>query len=177
MTLHRFGLNLRDVVADDDAMLLRIYADTRGDEMALLDWPDAEKDEFLRRQFTAQSVYYRQNYPDARYQMILIDGRPAGRLYVDRSAVEMRIMDIALLPDYRGRGIGGTLMNVLLSEAGMHGIPVRIHVERSNPAMDWYLRLGFSPVEERGLYLLMEWRRENVPPMHADLGERLAETS
>ena len=77
---------------------------------------------------------------------------------VDRGPVEIRILDIALLPEYRGRGIGTAMLEELLTEARESGVPVRMHVERSNPAQSLYTRLGFEPVEERGLYYLLEWR-------------------
>ena len=87
---------------------------------------------------------------------MLVDGEPAGRLYVARWKKELRIVDIALLPEHRGRGIGAELLRELLEEADAAGKPVTIHVERENPAMGLYQRLGFSPKREVGPYLLLE---------------------
>jgi len=83
-----------------------------------------------------------------------------GRLYVDRWADEIRIIDIALLPQYRGRGIGRAILESLLDEAASRdrGRVVRIHVEHMNPAMRLYVRLGFYEIEDKGIYKLMEWR-------------------
>ena len=88
--------------------------------------------------------------------MLLVDGEPAGRLYVHRDDDEILIVDIALLPPYRGRGIGTALVREVLDEADASGRPVRIHVEHQNPAMTLYRRLGFERVDESGPYLLME---------------------
>jgi ribosomal protein S18 acetylase RimI-like enzyme len=109
-------------------------------------------------QFEAQHRHYHENYTDTSYDVILVDGRPAGRLYVARWERELRIVDIALLPSQRGRGVGSSIVEGLIAEAEAEGKPVTIHVERENPAMSLYGRLGFSPARENGPYLLM--RRE-----------------
>lgn len=84
-----------------------------------------------------------------------MDGANAGRLYVHRSHGLLHIIDIALLPKMRGRGIGTRILNDLLTEAGAAGSSVRIYVENFNPARRLYERLGFRAIEERGLHLLM----------------------
>ncbi len=87
--------------------------------------------------------------------MILVGGEPAGRLYVARWAEELRIVDIALLPRFRGRGVGTTLLRGLMDEADAAGKPLSIHVEVNNPARSLYDRLGFEEAEDRGVYVLM----------------------
>ncbi len=86
-----------------------------------------------------------------------MEGEPIGRLYLDRRPGELRIIDIALLSEQRGAGIGGALMQTVLDEAALLGKPVRIHVEKNNPAMHLYDRIGFRQVEDQGVYWLMEW--------------------
>lgn len=141
----------------DDEFLLNVYASTRTDEMKLVDWTEAQKIAFLRMQFQAQSRYYVENYPGAAFQLILLDGEPVGRLYIHRRQDEIRIMDIALLPEHRRRGIGTFLLNQILEEAKSNSVPVTIHVEQFNPAMQLYERLGFYMKEDRGVYRLLEW--------------------
>src|SRR6185437_16635571 len=104
----------------------------------------------------AQDAYYREHYASAAFDVIEVDGEPAGRLYVARWDHDIRIIDIALLPEYRGRGIGTALLRELLAEAAADGKRLSIHVELNNPARRLYERLGFVQVEERGVYLLME---------------------
>ncbi|HEX9987956.1 MAG TPA: GNAT family N-acetyltransferase [Chloroflexia bacterium] len=147
----------RPITSDDEALLYRIYASTRVEELALTNWDDAQKAAFLMMQFTAQHRYYQEHYSDATFEVILVDGQPAGRLYVGRWPEEIRIVDIALLPEYRNAGIGTTLLKGILEEAAQTGRRVSIHVERFNPAMRLYERLGFSTVGEHGVYYLMEW--------------------
>jgi ribosomal protein S18 acetylase RimI-like enzyme len=133
-----------------------VYASTRAEELAVAPWDDAQKDAFLRSQFEAQDAWYREHYADASFDVIVVDGEPAGRLYVHRGDREIRIVDIALLPEHRGIGIGTTLLRDLLAEADAAGKRVTIHVERFNPARRLYERLGFSIAEDRGIYLFLE---------------------
>jgi ribosomal protein S18 acetylase RimI-like enzyme len=119
-------------------------------------WDDAAKEAFLRMQFSAQDTWYHDQMPDASYQVVLVGGEPAGRLYVDRREDEIRIVDISLLPEYRGRGLGTALLRELLDEADATARRVTIHVERFNRALGLYRRLGFGQVEDQGVYLLLE---------------------
>ena len=119
-------------------------------------WDDAQKDAFLRAQFDAQDAWWRENYKGASFDVVVVDGEPAGRLYVHRGASELRIVDIALLPEHRGSGIGTALLDNLLAEADAAGKSVTIHVERMNPALRLYERLGFALAEDKGVYLFLE---------------------
>ena len=92
----------------DRELLIAVYASTRAEELAPVPWDDAQKDAFIRMQFAAQDRYWREQKPGAEFCVVLVDGEPAGRLYLDRRADEIRIVDIALLPAWRGRGIGTT---------------------------------------------------------------------
>ena len=107
-------------------------------------------------QFDAQDAWWRENYGDARFEVILVEGELAGRLYVHRSRSEIRIVDIALLPEHRGNGVGTRLLEDLLAEGDADGKSVTIHVERMNPALRLYERLGFSVGEDKGVYLFLE---------------------
>lgn len=151
-------VELRDVVPADRPFLRAVYASTREDELARTGWTRAQKDEFLDQQFAAQDLHYTRNYDNATYSVIVVDGYPAGRLYVARWPAEIRIIDIALLPAARGRGVGTGLLRELIDEAAGAGRRLTIHVERENPALQLYERLGFARVEERGPYYLMELR-------------------
>ena len=149
-------LTLRPIADGDLPLLERIYAGTR-DDLARLDWSIAEKDAFLARQFLAQHRDYRDRFADASFDLIVDGDEPVGRLYVRRTAEEFRLIDLALLPEHRGRGIGGALLRGLLHEAAARDVPVRLCVERLNPAAAWYARLGFRRVGGDGLYDALEW--------------------
>jgi ribosomal protein S18 acetylase RimI-like enzyme len=151
-------VTFRPIAPDDMELLLRIYRSTREEELAMvLDWTEEMKAAFVRQQFEAQHAWYQEHYQGAQLEVILVDGAPAGRLYVHRRNREIRLVDITLLPEFRQGGIGTSLLRDLLAEGEAAGKPVTIHVEVFNPAMRLYERLGFRPIEERGPYRLMEW--------------------
>jgi ribosomal protein S18 acetylase RimI-like enzyme len=154
----RERISFRPETDDDREFLYRLYVSTREQEMRMVPWPDEQKSSFLRMQFNAQTTHYKKNYTDADYSIILVDGKPAGRLYLHQQTRDLRIMDIVLAPEWRGSGIGTMLLREIMDRAGTAGDSVSIHVERDNPAMRLYERLGFRPVNEYGVYYLMEWR-------------------
>ncbi len=149
-------IELRPVQPADGELLFRVYAGTREAELAVVPWDAAQKEAFLRAQFDAQTRWYREHYAGASHDVVLVDGEAAGRLYVYRGGTEIRIVDIALLPDRRGEGVGSTLLRDLLAEADAAGKRVTIHVERLNPALRLYERLGFRLAEDKGIHLLLE---------------------
>jgi len=154
------SLRLRPITPEDDSFLAGLYASTRAEELAVTGWSDEDKGVFCRRQFDAQTAHYRENYPGASLQVIERAGEPLGRLYVARWEREIRIMDIALLPGHRGAGIGSQFLRELQKEARSAGKSLTIHVERFNPALRLYERLGFQMVEDKGVYLLMKWESD-----------------
>jgi len=112
---------------------------------------------FVRSQFAAQQEHYAQKYPAASHDIILFEGRQVGRLYVARLDQEIRIVDITLLPRERNAGIGSYLIRQLLDEANRSGKVTRIYVEEFNPSLRLFERLGFSPIEQHGIHLLLQW--------------------
>lgn len=155
-TLALQNIILRPISADDMTFLYRVYADTRGDELAVTGWNDAQKEAFLITQFEAQHRYYQEYYAGATFQVILHEGQPIGRLYLAHGPDELRVIDIALLPSYRSQGIGTTILTAILAEGQRLALPVRLHVERFNPALRLYIRLGFRQIADKGMYYLME---------------------
>jgi ribosomal protein S18 acetylase RimI-like enzyme len=149
-------VRLRPVAEGDRAFLVELYASTREEELAHVPWDEATRRAFIEHQFAAQDAHYRGNYPGASLDVIEVDGAPAGRLYVHRGPSDIRIMDIALAPPFRGRGIGTELLRSLMAEADASQRKLSIHVEQNNPARSLYDRLGFEPAGEHGVYVLME---------------------
>lgn len=135
-----------------------LYASTRTEELAPVPWSDEEKREFLARQFAAQHDHYLKHYPDAERLVVAREGESIGRLYLDRWSDQHRIVDIAFLPGARGKGFGTALLGDIVEAAEVERKPVTIHVERMNPALSFYRRLGFESVADKGVYLLLEHR-------------------
>jgi ribosomal protein S18 acetylase RimI-like enzyme len=150
-------VGLRPVCDADEPFLMSVYGSTREEELALVPWTAEQKQSFVEMQFEAQSAHYSEHYAGMTSNVVLIDGEPAGRLLVARWSGEIRIVDIALLPGFRGRGAGGRLLAELMDEAAGTGKRLSIHVERYNRALGLYRRLGFEPAGGTGVYLRLEW--------------------
>lgn len=161
--MSQLAVTLRPTSVADEDFLLRVYASTRATELALTGWGESACDVFIRMQFNAQATHYRQQWPASEHSVIEVRSQggmhPVGRLWVDRRADAVHVLDIALLPDWRNRGIGATCLGRLMREGSQHDQALTIQVEQGNPARRLYDRLGFQPVgPQRGLHQLMAWR-------------------
>ncbi|HQN06411.1 MAG TPA: GNAT family N-acetyltransferase [Thermoanaerobaculia bacterium] len=153
---------LRPAEPADRELLFRVYASTREEELAPVPWPPETKEAFLRQQFDAQDAWWRANYDGASFEVVVADGRDVGRLYLWEGPSEVRIVDVALLPQARRGGIGTSLVRDVQARASAAGKSVTIHVERMNPALRLYERLGFRLVEDKGVYLFLSWSGDAV---------------
>ncbi len=150
------GLSFRIEVEKDVSFLTELYGSTRAKELTHVPWTTAQKAAFLAQQFQAQRSHYRKYYAGAVWLIVERAGSPIGRLYLDFSSREVRIIDITLAPAARAKGFGTALLQDVIEEATLVGKSVSIHVERMNPAFSLYSRLGFQEIEDKGVYLLME---------------------
>ena len=130
----RSVVTFRPITSADEPFLYEVYSSTREEELAQTGWPESDKQAFLKMQFSAQQRYYQEHFQKASFQIVLYKGQPAGRLYIDRNDKEIRLIDVALLAKYRNKGIGTGLLQDLLFEATQTRKPIRIHVEKFNPA-------------------------------------------
>ena len=154
-------VELRPVTPDDDRFLLSVYESTRADELAQAEWAEGQKEMFLRWQFDLQRREYDARFPDAAYHLIVVDTQPAGRIWVGADNEQIRLLDIALLPEFQNRGVGTDLLQRLITHAANEGKVLRHMVfVLNNNAERFYERLGFKQIEEFGAYKHMEWRRE-----------------
>lgn len=158
--LRERGFALRPETEADLPFLLRLYIATRWEELSVTDWTDAQKIAFLESQFAAQRSHYLSHYAGAAFEVLEERGVPAGRLYLDRQADTLLIVDIALLPPWCGRGIGTALLEAMFAEARLAGKGVTISVEKFNPAQRLYRRLGFREYAEDDVYWFMHWSPE-----------------
>ena len=155
-------ITLKPEQPDDDGFLFELYSTTRAEEMALTLWKDEQRRVFLRQQYELRRLHYLRYHSAAEYLLVRRDGERIGRIAIDRTEDEIRIMDIALVPEHRGRGIGSQLIRDLLAEASFENTPVTLHVERRNRAAGLYQRLGFRVIEDGEVYLFLKW----VPESH-----------
>jgi len=152
-------LMLRPVTPADDAFLLSVYDSTRADELGQVAWQEGQKELFLKWQFDLQRREYEARFADAEYSVILIDDRPAGRIWIGRDSEQIRLLDIALLSEFQNRGAGTILLRRLIDEARQANKPLRHMVfVLNNDAHRFYERLGFVVIEDLGAYKHMEWK-------------------
>ena len=155
-------MRLRSVAAHDQEFLLAVYASTRAEELAQVQWEAGQQEAFVKWQFEMQRREYDARFPDAQYDVIEIDGQPAGRMWIGRDSEQIRLMDIALLPEFQNRGAGTLLIRELIEEARITNKHLRHMVfVLNNNADRFYERLGFVVIEELGGYKHMEWKPSN----------------
>ena len=153
----RANVSLRPVRPEDETFLFEVYRHTRDEEMALMGWDDVLQNIFLRTQFDAQRLDYETRFAGSDHSVVLVGDKPAGSVWVLRRADEILILDMALLPEHRGSGVGSKLFGDLIEESEREGKPLRLAVLKNNrDARRLYERLGFSAASDLGAYLRME---------------------
>ena len=149
------NLRLAPLSPEDEDFIYRLYASTRMAEIAGFGWNQAQQEAFLRMQFNAQKRWYEMAYPGAEYTVILRDEQPVGRMIVLRGVQEFHLIDIALLPEHRGCGIGTALVGELIAESRRAAVPLALQVLKTNRAVHLYQRLGFIRSGEDEMYYQM----------------------
>ena len=161
MDLKIKDISLRDIQENDLPILCEIYGSTRTEELEKgTDWSAEQKKIFIEHQFSAQHEYYQKNYIGAKFYIIEKENNVVGRLNIDFFFEKkgIRIIDITLLPNWRKKNIGSSILAAIIKKAALKNMNVSIHVESFNPAMNLYKRLGFTKISEtNGVYHLMEW--------------------
>jgi ribosomal protein S18 acetylase RimI-like enzyme len=145
-------ITLRPATADDEAFLFDLFASTR-EEFNFLE--AAQRQALLRMQYDTRRFQYEDGYPHAEGSIILLEDIPAGRMLVHEGEDAITLIDIAMLPQHRGLGIGTQLLQDLLKRAALARKPVKLQVFKTNPAQRLYERLGFSQTGEQSMYLEM----------------------
>ncbi len=156
MQCNPMTISLRPYQDYDREFLFKLYASTRADEIAPFGWPPAQQEAFLRMQYTAQQRWYSMSYAQAEHHIIEQEGVPIGRLMVSRQPSFVVLVDIALLPEHRGKGIGGGLVRDLIQQCNQARLPLRLQVLKANPALRLYERLDFTRRGEDQIYIQME---------------------
>jgi len=163
-TLSKNGLSFRAIRDSDQDFLHAVYRSTREEEIANTGWTEAEKTDFIAMQFKAQHSHYIMHYPEADWLIVKHQGEMIGRLYLEEWPTQLRIIDIALIGQARNKGLGSLILRNLMDAATARGRAVSIHVEKTNPAMALYHRLGFETIEDKGVYDLLRWAEVKGEP-------------
>lgn len=155
------AVTLRTARDADTPFLRALFETARPDAAYLAAWPEEARRAFLDQQFGFQTLHYARAYPDAERLVVLKDGAPIGRLILQRAPAQWCLVDIALLPPWRGQGIGTLLLQALLADAAQAGAAaVQLSVDLRNPARRLYQRLGFVALDEEpgAAHVGMTWR-------------------
>lgn len=157
------GFTLRPETPADLPFARELFATTRPLERQM--WQNGEDAwlTFMAQQLDAQEKHYRAHFPDVTIDILERDGRDVGRLCLCLLPGEVRVMDIALIPEIRDQGLGSALLRAIMDEAARRGLAVRLHVESFNRAYGLYQRLGFRQLEDKGVYQFLEWRFGYAP--------------
>lgn len=155
------NISVRSEQPQDESFLFELYASTRQEELDAWGWPPEMRRGFLTMQFKASQGLHNA-FPDAEFQIVMLDGLNAGRMVVHRTAEALHLLDIALLPQHRSAGIGTALMQRVFGEAAATKKPLRLQVLKGNRAARFYHRLGFVKIGETEMHLEMEWRAPAV---------------
>jgi ribosomal protein S18 acetylase RimI-like enzyme len=155
---------LRTSLPEDRDFLFRLYASTRVEEIRGFGWSAVQQEAFFRMQFNAQQQWYQTTYSNAENQIIEKDHEPIGRIIVQRDAGAWQLLDISLLPEHRGQGIGGELIRALIKDCGAARAVLQLQVVNTNPAQRLYTRLGFTKTGQDQIYTQMELRPQTTEP-------------
>ena len=150
------SITFRPAQLEDEDLLFALFADSRQTELAATNWSEGKKERFLRWQFELQTASFRRQFHSANFWIILASQRPIGRYYVDVDQTRIQLIDLALIPEERGKGVGSFLLRQLIEQSLATGKPIGLHVEQTNRALSWYLRFGFQPIGQRGIYWALE---------------------
>jgi len=143
----------------DAAFLFALFASTKAAETALMRLDEAGRMFLSRMQCRSMTATYRQQFPNARFEIVELDGTPIGRLITEVRADRVHYVDIVLLPERRGGGIATALMTAVLDEPGRLGLPGRVTVMSTNVAsLRLCQRLGMTLREELPPFVELEWR-------------------
>lgn len=145
-------IDRRTAVDDDRDFLFDVFCSALMPEDALLTLPESKRQPLLRAQFEAREMQYRKTYVLADFDVLTVDGKPVGNLYLDRGDEEFVLINISILPDYRNQGIGTAVVGRILEDAGRLVLPVRARVPHRCPALNLLQRLGFEQVGDDGVH-------------------------
>ncbi|MGH2553134.1 MAG: GNAT family N-acetyltransferase [Chitinophagaceae bacterium] len=154
-------IELRPVEEKDQAFMEKVYRSTREKELEITGWTELQKQAFVFMQYSAQLSEYKEKFPGAAFQLIVYKKKPAGRFYTWQGDNEIRLIDITLLPQFRGRGIGTFLLQDLINQSNRILKKISLHVEPSNPALKLYQQMGFIHIKNNGRHYYMERIQQN----------------
>lgn len=152
-------VKLRVALPEEEDILYSLFVSTRKSEFAILEWDEQQIEGLLRMQYDAQKAFYQQQFPNAKYEIIMYEGLGIGRLITEIQQEAIRLIDIFIIPEYRGRGICTALLREFQHVAAELRLPIELNVLMGNPAQRLYERCGFVVTGEVVPHVMMAWHR------------------
>lgn len=157
------NIKLHRAAPEDEEFLISVYGSTREQELALVPWTDEQRHAFIKFQYIAQLNYYQSEFPNSEHWVIEADGKPVGRLFLDRREAQFRILDITILTPHRGKGIGLPVIRYVMNEAATVGKTVGINLDLYSSSQPIFERLGFKATEKTDSHTLYVWQAGQEP--------------
>lgn len=145
---------------NDSEFFMKLFAEIKSSELQLNTWPEPIRTQMINMQFNAYESYMNVEFPDNKDYLILYQSAKAGRLQLNTDEMGIRIINISLSPPYRNKGIGAKIINDLTLEANQKNKPIFLDVDKINPALNLYSRLGFKIVLENEIKFTMAYTPE-----------------
>ncbi|GAA0381834.1 GNAT family N-acetyltransferase [Bacillus horti] len=150
-------LELQELIQEDESTLFQLYVASRKGEFANLGWSECEIENLLQVQYTAQQNSYQQLFPQAKMDMVKHKNIPIGRMITNTTQHALHLVDIFIIPEYRGKEFGTALLRILQDRASKRALPIQLQVLMGNPAQRLYERCGFYVTAEQAPSLTMQW--------------------
>lgn len=147
---------IKPINKNDFKFLKDVYRSTREHELIMYEWTEEQKNQFVEFQFNAQHSHYQNTYNKAELNLILVNKTKAGRLYFLESVEEIRLIDISLLPKFRGKGVGTKILKDFIEKSNKKDKVLNLHVLQNNPALKLYKRMGFKITKTNSPHYFME---------------------
>ncbi|MFP3917579.1 GNAT family N-acetyltransferase [Lysinibacillus telephonicus] len=150
-------LKVVNCTSEDESFMYKLFVSTRIQEFTLLHLSEKQIQSLLKMQYDAQKNSFHTRFPNATYEMIYLEGVRIGRMITDKKRHCIHLVDISLLPEYRGKGYGTEIIKTIQKVAIMERMDVTLYVLQGNPAQNLYERCGFYVIEKVDPYLAMRF--------------------
>ncbi len=151
-------VGLRPETAEDLFFLRELYLSVRDGESGFRDLDPSARTAAPEQQFEWQHAQYHAANPHEWFTIVMVDDKPAGRFYLVLHAASLRVIDISLLPEFRGHGIGTQQMLNVRAESVRTGLPIRLSVVADDVVRGFYKHLGFRVIGRDEVRLELEWK-------------------
>ena len=152
----------RRVCANDQPFLDALYASSR-DDLNLSGVDPNFVRQLIQSQQQVQMAGFQNAYPRADHWVMELDGQPIGRVVINSTATDMRVVDIVVQPHSRRQGAARAVLRALQTHAAQTGRSLSLAVAKTNAgARQLYDALGFALQSEDLIVEQRMWRAHSA---------------